>query len=191
MEGDAGVIEDILKQTVEKMEKALQALRQELNSVRAGRASPALVERLRADYYGTPTPIQQLATITAPDARTLLIHAWDKNAVAAIEKAIQKSDLGMNPQTEGGVIRLNLPQLTAERRNELIRHVRRLAEEQRVAVRNLRREAREQIERREKAGEVSGDVVRRALEDLQKQTDRHIEEIGRLLEAKEKEIGAV
>ena len=185
------MISDILEQARSKMDKAVQALRQELNGVRAGRASAGLLERVRADYYGNPTPVQQLATISTPDARTLLIQPWDKNAVGPIEKAIQKSDLGLSPQTEAGVIRLNLPQLTASRRAELIKHVRRLGEEQRVAVRGFRREAREQMERAEKAGQAGSDAVRRGLDDLQKQTDRAVEQIGQLLDTKEKEIGEV
>ncbi len=185
------MISDILTQVRAKMDKAVQTLRQELNGVRAGRASPALLERIRVDYYGSPTPVQQLATISAQDARTLVIQPWDRNAVSLIEKAIQKSDLGLTPQTEGGVIRLNLPQLTAERRNELIRQVRRMAEEQRVAIRNLRREAKELMEREEKAGQAGSDAVRRGLEDLQKHTDRAVADIGQLLEAKEREIGEV
>lgn len=185
------MIADILDQTRDKMEKMVHALQQDLSGVRAGRASAALLERIRVDYYGTPTPVQQVATINTPDPRTLVIQAWDKNAVAAIEKAIQKSDLGLSPQTEGNIIRLNLPQLTAERRGELTKHVRKLAEERRVAVRNLRREAREQIERAEKSGHAGGDEARRALDDLQKHTDKATEQIGRLLEAKEQDILAV
>lgn len=182
------MVSDILTQARTKMEKSVQTLRHDLGSVRAGRASPALLEKLRVDYYGAPTPVQKLASITTPDPRTIVIQPWDKGAVGAIEKAILKSDLGLVPQTEGGVIRLNLPQLTAERRGELVRHVRKLAEDQRVAVRNIRREAREQLERQEKAGEISSDELKRASEELQKMTDRAMAEIGQILEAKEREI---
>jgi ribosome recycling factor len=182
------VVSDILTQARTKMEKSVQTLRHDLGAVRAGRANPALLEKLRVDYYGAPTPVQKLASITTPDARTIVIQPWDKGAVGAIEKAILKSDLGLVPQTEGGVIRLNLPQLTAERRGELVRHVRKLAEDQRVAVRNIRREAREQLERQEKAGEISSDELKRASEELQKMTDRAMAEIGQILEAKEREI---
>jgi ribosome recycling factor len=181
----------ILAQAREKMEKAIVALRHELAGIRAGRASPALLEKIRVDYYGTAVPIQQLGTVSAPDARTLVVQAWDKGAVSAIEKAIQKSDLGLVPQSDGGVVRLNLPQLTAERRTELVRHVRRVAEEQRVAVRNLRREAREQLERQEKAGALSADEVKRAGDDLQKITDKAMEQIAALVEGKEREITEV
>ena len=182
---------DVLKDAQAKMERAVAALRSELHGLRAGRASPALLERIRVDYYGHPTPVQQLATITTPDPRTLVIQPWDKNVASAIEKAIQKSDLGLTPQTEGGVIRLNLPPLTTERRNELIRHVRKLAEDQRVVIRNVRREAREQLERAERAGEVGSDAARRALDELQRLTDRMMAEIGREVEAKEREIAEV
>ena len=182
---------DILAQAKEKMDKTIAALRHDLGGVRAGRANPALLERLRVDYYGTPTPVQQVATVTTPDARTLVLQVWDKTAVAATEKAILKSDLGLTPQTDGSSIRLNLPQLTAERRGELVKHVRKLGEEQRVALRNLRRDARDQLERQEKAGAVSADEGKRATEGLQKLTDRSMEQIAQVVEAKEKEITEV
>lgn len=185
------MIADILAQTREKMEKSVAALRHDLGAVRAGRASAGLLEKIRVDYYGNPTPIQQLGTINTPDARTITIQAWDKGAVSAIEKAILKSDLGLTPQTEGGVIRLNLPQLTAERRTELVKLVRKVAEEQRVAVRNIRREAREQMERQEKAGAVGSDDVKRGSDELQKLTDRTIEQIAQVVETKEREITEV
>ncbi len=180
-----------MSQTREKMEKAVQALRHDLGGLRAGRASAGLLEKIRVDYYGNPTPIQQMGTISTPDARTLVIQAWDKSAVSAIEKAILKSDLGLTPQTDGGLIRLNLPQLTAERRAELVKVARKFAEEQRITVRNLRRDAREQVERQEKAGTVGSDEVKRATDELQKLTDRAIEQIAQVLEAKEREITEV
>lgn len=185
------MISDILTQTREKMEKTVLALRHELGAIRAGRASTGLLDRVRVDYYGTPTPIQQLGSVNAPDARTLLIQVWDKGALSAIEKAILKSDLGLTPQTEGGVIRLNLPQLTAQRRTELVKVVRKLAEEQRVAVRNIRRDAREQMDRQEKAGAMGADDVKRGTDDLQKLTDRTIEQIAQVSAAKEREITEV
>ena len=185
------MISEIMTQMREKMEKAVQALRHDLGAIRAGRASAGLLEKIRVDYYGNPTPIQQLGTINTPDARTLVIQAWDKGAVSAIEKAILKSDLGLTPQTEGGLIRLNLPQLTAQRRTELVKVVRKVGEEQRIAVRNIRREAREQMERQEKAGAVSADEVKRASDDLQKLTDRTMEQLAQLVEAKEREITEV
>lgn len=178
-------------QARDKMEKSVQALRQDLTGVRAGRAHPALLDRLRVEYYGAATPLQQVASITAPDARTLVLQAWDKTVVPAIEKAILKSDLGLTPQVDGTTVRLNLPQLSTQRRAELVKHIRKLAEDQRVAVRNLRREAREQLDRQEKAGGVTGDDVKRAGEELQRLTDRAMEQITQLVEAKEREITEV
>ena len=182
---------EILRQAKERMDKSVQTLVQDLGAVRAGRANPALLERIRADYYGTPTPLLQLASITAPDARTIVLQVWDKSAVSAIEKAILKSDLNLAPQVEGSVVRLNLPQLSAERRNDLVRHVRKLGEDQRIVVRNVRREAREQIDRQEKAGAAPADEAKRAADELQKVTDRVMAELGRLVEDKERDILAV
>lgn len=182
---------DVLAATREKMEKSVQALRQELAGVRAGRANPALLEKIRVEYYGTTMPLQQVGAITTPDPRTLLIQVWDKGAVPAVEKAIQRSDLGLTPQTEGNVVRLALPQPSAERRAELVKHARRIGEEQRIAIRNLRREAREQLERQEKAGEIAGDEARRAADELQKITDRAMAQVTQLVEAKEREISEV
>ncbi len=174
----------------ERMEKSVQALRQELGGVRAGRASPALLERIRVEQYGTMMPIHQLANVTA-DGRTLIVQVWDKAAVGTIEKALLKSDLGMTPQTDGNTIRLTVPQLTAERRNDLVRQVRKLAEEQRVVVRNVRRDAREQVDRAAKAGQRSSDEAKRDQDDLQRATDGAMAEIARLLADKEREITEV
>jgi ribosome recycling factor len=175
----------------DKMEKSVQALGRELGGIRAGRANPALLEKIRVDYYGTAVPLQQVAAIAAPDPRTLVLQVWDKSAVSAIEKALQKSDLGLVPQTEGSTIRLPLPQPSAERRTELVRHARKVAEDQRVAIRNLRREAREQLDRQEKAGEIAGDAARRAADELQKITDRAMAQVSQLVDAKEREIAEV
>ena len=174
----------------ERMEKSVQTLRQELGSVRAGRASPALLERIRVEQYGTAMPIHQVANVTA-DGRTLIVQVWDKGAVGTVEKALLKSDLGMNPQTDGSTIRLTVPQLTAERRGDLVRQVRKLAEDQRVAIRNVRRDARDQVERATKAGQRSSDEAKRDQEELQRATDGAMAEISRLVEAKEREITEV
>lgn len=182
------MIRDVLKETGEKMEKTIESFRRNLTSVRAGRATPALLDKLRVDYYGTPTPVNQLATVSVPEPRLLVIQPWDKSLIAALEKALQKSDLGLTPSSDGSVIRLAIPQLTEQRRAELVRSVRRMAEEERVAVRNVRREAREWIEELEREGEVSEDEARRGQEELQQLTDRSVERIGQALEAKEKEI---
>lgn len=182
------MIGDVLKETAEKMEKTVENFRRSLMGVRAGRATPALLEKVRVDYYGAPTPVNQLATITVPEPRLLVVQPWDKSMIGAVEKAILKSDLGLTPNSDGTILRLAIPQLTEERRTELVRTVRRMAEEERVAIRNERREAREWIEELDKEGEVAEDDARRGQEELQRLTDRAVERIGSLLEAKEKEI---
>ena len=170
------------------MQKTVEIVKREFGSLRAGRATPALLDKILVNYYGTPTPVNQLATISVPEPRLLVIQPWDRSVTAEIEKAILKSDLGINPSSDGNVIRLTIPQLTQERRQELVKQVRKKAEEGRVAIRNVRREAKELIEQLEEEGEVSEDDARRALEELQKLTDEFIGQLDRLLEAKEKEI---
>lgn len=173
------------------MQKAVESAKREFASVRTGRASPALLERVTVDYYGTPTPITQVATVTVPEPRLLLIQPWDKSLVREIERAIQKSDLGLMPSSDGTLIRLPIPSLTGERRKDLAKLAHKQAEEARVAVRNIRRDHKDKLERLEKKGELSEDDVRRAVDELQKLTDRHIAEIDTLLSAKEKEITEV
>lgn len=170
------------------MKKTVDFFRRELTTLRAGRASPALVERIVVDYYGTPTPLQQLATISAPEPRLLVIQPWDKTQVGAVEKAISKSDLGIHPQSDGHLIRLAIPQLTEERRGELVKFIRKKAEEERVALRNHRREANDFLKEMCKEGEISEDDRDRALDETQKVTDKHIAELDKLLAAKEKEL---
>lgn len=173
------------------MQKAVESAKREFASVRTGRASPALLERVTVDYYGTPTPITQVATVTVPEPRLLLIQPWDKSLVREIERAIQKSDLGLMPSSDGTLIRLPIPSLTGERRKDLAKLAHKQAEEARVAVRNIRRDHKDKLERLEKKSELSEDDVRRAVDELQKLTDRHIAEIDTLLSAKEKEITEV
>ncbi|MBT9258505.1 MAG: ribosome recycling factor [Clostridiales bacterium] len=180
--------QELLKDTRQRMQQAKSALERELSSIRAGRATPALLEKIRVDYYGVPTPLQQMATIQVPEPRLLVIHPWDKSQIPAIEKAIQKSDLGLSPVTEGGVIRLAIPPLTQERRQELVKSVRHLAEQARVAVRNIRRDANDKVRELIKEGSVSEDEGKRAQDEIQKLVDSTIAEIDRLLEEKEKEI---
>jgi ribosome recycling factor len=170
------------------MQKAVEAAKREFASVRTGRASPALLERVMVDYYGVPTPVTQVATVTVPDPRLLLIQPWDKSLVREIERAIQKSELGLTPSSDGIVIRLPIPGLTGERRKELVRVVHKQAEEARVAIRNIRRDHKEKVERLDKKGELSEDEARRIVDELQKLTDQHIKEIDALLASKEKEI---
>lgn len=182
------MIDQALKQADEKMKKAIEVTREEFASIRTGRASPALVQRLTIDYYGAPTPLQQLAGVSVPDPRSLAITPYDRNAIAAIEKAIQASDIGITPSNDGQTIRLNFPPLTEERRKELIKVVRDRAEHGRVAIRNVRRHAKEEIERDQKAGAVSEDEMHRAEKELQKLTDRLVAEIDEMLQRKEAEL---
>jgi ribosome recycling factor len=182
------MIDKTLKQAEEKMAKAIEVVREEFSGVRTGRASPALVQRLQIDYYGTQTPLQQLAGISVPDPRSLLISPYDRSAISAIEKAIMASDIGITPNNDGAAIRLNFPALTEERRKELIKLVRDRSEHGRVSIRNVRRHAKEEIERDQKGGEVSEDDMRRGEKELQKMTDRFIGEIDDMLQRKEAEL---
>lgn len=171
-----------------KMRKAIDHLREEFSGVRTGRATPGLVEKLKVDYYGAETPLQQLAGFTVPEARVLVISPYDKGAMAAIEKAIQQSDLGITPSNDGAVIRLTFPALTEERRKELVKLVKAKAEEGKVAVRNIRRQARHDLDVQQKNGEVSQDELDRSEKDLDKLTNGFVAEIDQLLQAKEQEL---
>jgi ribosome recycling factor len=178
------MMEEIFKSTEEDMKKAVQYFKNEIAGLRTGRASTALVEEIKVDYYGSKVPIKQLASISVPEANQIVLQVWDKGAVELVEKAIIEN-LNITPQKQGNVLRLTLPPLTEERRRELVRMLHKMAEEARVAVRNIRRDAKELIEEQEG---VSEDEIKRALERLQKLTDKYIEEINHLTEAKEKEI---
>ncbi|MCS7295398.1 MAG: ribosome recycling factor [Chloroflexota bacterium] len=167
--------EEILLDAEERMTGAVEALRRELVGVRTGRAHPSLVEGIHVDYYGAQTPLKQLATISAPEPRLITIQVWDRNAVKAVEKAIQSSDLGLNPSVDGQTIRLPIPPLSEQRRKELVKHVHHRVEEARVAIRNVRRHAHDELRRLERQGTISQDDLRRYEEQLQKLTDRHIE----------------
>jgi ribosome recycling factor len=182
------MIDDVLVECTDKMSKAVGHTQSEFASVRTGRATPALVEKLKVDYYGTEVPLQQLAGFNVPEARLLVIQPYDKNSMKAIEKAIQNSDLGINPSNDGQVIRLTFPQLTEERRKELVKVVKHKAEEGRVAVRNLRRAARHELDALEKAGHVSSDDLERAEGELDKLTHDYVEEIDRMVQHKEHEL---
>jgi ribosome recycling factor len=172
----------------EKMRKAVKHLQDEFGGIRTGRATPALVEKLKVEYYGTETPLQQLAGFTVPDPRLLVISPYDKTAIPAIEKAIQSSDLGINPSNDGQVVRLAFPVLTEDRRKELVKVVKQRAEESRVSVRNIRRQARHELEGLEHDHELSKDELDRAEKDLEKVTHAVVEEIDELLQHKEKEL---
>lgn len=182
------MIKDIYVSHEEKMKKALDALRRELVTLRAGRATPALLNKITVDYYGTPTPISQVANISVPEPRMITIQAWEKPMVALIEKAILKSDLGLSPNSDGIIIRLNIPQLNQQRRIELVKVVHKTAEENRIAIRNLRREANDIFKKLEKDKSISEDESKKAQEDMQKLTDKYIKEVDNIMNAKEKEI---
>ncbi|HSH60774.1 MAG TPA: ribosome recycling factor [Acidimicrobiales bacterium] len=188
MTEDDSLIGAALELSRERMAKAVVHARSEFATVRTGRASPALVEKLRVDYYGTEVPLQQLAGFNVPDARMLVITPYDKGSIRDIEKAIQNSDLGINPSNDGQVIRLGFPALTEERRKELVKVVKHKAEEARVAVRNLRRAARHELEAMEKDGDISMDELERAEKELDKVVHDNVAEIDRLVLQKEQEL---
>ena len=182
------MIKDVLRETEDKMKKSVQSLQKDLGGLRAGRATPALLEKLVVEYYGVPSPVHQVAGVTVPDARTLVIQPWDKALLKPIEKAIQKSDLGLTPNSDGSLIRLSIPPLTTERRNELVKVAKKKAEEARVAIRNLRRDANEMVKKLEKDGSASEDQAKKGQEEVQKLTDKYVKEADEVLLAKEAEI---
>ena len=175
----------------EKMKKSIDSASADFASVRAGRANASVLDRSMVDYYGSPTPIQQIAAISSPDPRALVISPWDGTALKSIEKAIQNSDLGINPQNDGKCIRLTFPQLTEERRKELVKQIHKYAENGKVAVRNIRRDAMEAFKKKEKASEITEDDLKQAEKDLQKLTDESCKKLDELLAKKEKELLAV
>jgi ribosome recycling factor len=181
-------IDSSLKDATHKMEQAIAHLREDLASIRTGRASASVLHRVTVEYYGTPVPLQQLASITVPEPRTLLVQPFDKSTVGAIEKAIHSSDLGISPSNDGQVIRLAFPQLTEERRKELVKQVHHRAEEGRVAVRNVRRHSKEAMEKLEREGGISEDDLNRGEKELQKVTDRFVAEIDEIQGHKEQEL---
>ncbi len=181
-------MDEIMAEAERKFKKAVEVAAQEFGSIRTGRAAAALIDRLQVDYYGVPTPLNQVATISAPEPRLLVIHPYDRNSMAEIQKAITQSDLGLVPSDDGEVIRLPVPQLTEERRRELSKLVRTRAEEGKVAVRNVRRDAVETLREEEKKGDSTKDDLHRGTEDVQKLTDKYIKEIDELMEKKIKEL---
>jgi ribosome recycling factor len=181
-------VDSALNAATEKMDKAIAVLKDELAGVRTGRATPALLQRVVVDYYGTPVPIQQLASFSVPEPRTLVISPFDRNAIGAMEKAIMASDLGITPGNDGTVIRLSFPPLTEERRKELIKLVHHRGEEGRVAVRNIRRHSKEELEKLERDGGISEDDLVRSEKELQKLTDKHISDIDEVVAHKDAEL---
>jgi ribosome recycling factor len=185
------MIDDVFNAAQDRMTKAVEALRRELATIRTGRAHPGLVEHLRVDYYGVPTPLNQLATVAVPDPRLLTIQPWDRQAMGAIEKAILKSDLSLTPTNDGALIRLSIPQLTEERRRELAKVVHKKVEEARVEVRNIRRDGHDELRRLQREKLISEDDQYRGQEKLQKLTDDFVHQVERLGEEKEAELLAV
>jgi len=185
------MIQDILKDASQRMDKSIDVLQQEFTKIRTGRAHPSLLDHVSVEYYGSDVPLSQAASINSEDARTLVIQPWEKPMVGIIEKALLKSDLGLNPNTAGTVIRIVLPPLTEERRRDLVRVVRAEAENARVAIRNVRRDANSDLKELQKEGEISEDDLRRAEQDIQKITDEHVAKVDAKLTAKEEEMMAV
>ncbi|MBI4688230.1 MAG: ribosome recycling factor [Nitrospirae bacterium] len=179
---------EIKKKITDKMEKALEAMKKDLLSMRTGRASLSIFEGITVDYYGAPTPINQVATMSIPEARLIIIQPWDPKIIAEIEKAIQKSELGLNPANDGKIIRVPIPPLTEERRKQLIKQVHKRGEEAKVAVRNIRRDGNEEIKKLEKEKHISEDDTKRASDEIQKMTDSYIKRVDEILSHKEKEL---
>ena len=185
---DDSLLGAVFSDSKEKMDKAITHLQSDFSAVRTGRASPALVEKLRIDYYGSEVPLQQIAGINVPEARLLVITPYDKSSLKTIEKAIQNSDLGINPSNDGSVIRLAIPPLTEERRKEFVKVAKNKAEDGRIAVRNVRRSARHDLDALEKDGDISSDELERAEKELEKITHDYVAEIDRMLQTKEQEL---
>ncbi|WP_139488954.1 ribosome recycling factor [Brevibacillus dissolubilis] len=180
--------QSILKDAEDRMQKAITNLKRDLATLRAGRANPAMLDKIVVDYYGTPTPIAQLANVSVPEPRLLTIQPWDKSALKDIDKAIQQSDLGLNPSNDGNIIRIVIPALTEERRKELVKVAGKSGEESKVAIRNIRRDANDELKKLEKDGTISEDESRRHQETVQKTTDKYIAEVDKVVKEKEKDI---
>jgi ribosome recycling factor len=182
------MIEKILEEAGERMEKSLGAFRRDLAGIRTGRATTALLDSVRVDAYGQKMPLNQVASVSVPESRVILVQPWDRTIVSDVEKAIHKSDLGLVPNTDGNVIRLVIPQLTEERRHDLVKIVRKQAEEARVSVRNIRRDANDSLKKAQKDGTISEDDSHKAMDEVQELTDKYVEEIDKTLKSKEDEI---
>ena len=184
-------MKEIQNKLQQQMDKTIEALKHEFATIRAGRANAQMLDKIRVDYYGTPTPINQVGSISVPEPRTLMINPWDKSAMKEIEKAIRNSDLGFNPTNDGEVIRISVPALTEERRKELCKQAKKASEEFKVRLRNERRDANDKLKKLEKEGEITEDDLKKAQDNVQKMTDKYTKEIDTLLDAKEKDIMAV
>ena len=172
----------------EKMQKTVEALKDSFNTIRTGRASASIFDKVRVDYYGTKSPLNQVATIAIPEARSVIVTPFDKSLITEIEKAIQASDLGLNPSNDGKVIRIQIPALTAERRKELVKQAKTVAENSRTSIRNLRRDGNDALKKQQKGGEITEDDLKTETDKLQKLTDKYIDEINKIYDAKEKDI---
>lgn len=179
---------EVLDVCVEKMNKSITALKDEYNTIRTGRASASLFDKVRVDYYGEKTPLSQVATVSIPEARMVVVQPWDKNLITEIEKAILKSELGLNPSNDGKVIRISIPPLTADRRKELVKQAKNIAEQYRVSIRNIRRDGNDELKKLQKDGTLTEDDLKTKEDELQKSTDKFIQEINKIFEEKEKEI---
>ncbi|NPA15065.1 MAG: ribosome recycling factor [Deferribacteres bacterium] len=182
------MLKDLYDDLKRRMKKSVEKCEKELMGVRTGRASTALLEEIKVTYYGVATPLKQMATLTVPEPRTVMIQPWDKSVLKDIEKAISSSDLGLNPSSDGNVIRVNFPPLTEERRRQLVKVIKKIAEDYKIAIRNIRREGNEEVKEMEKEKMISEDEAKRALKEIQKITDEFIKQIDELVEKKEKEI---
>ncbi len=182
------IIESLKNETNKRMGKSVDSLKKEFSRIRTGRATPSLLDGINVDYYGSMMPIAQIATITIPEARLILIQPWEKNMLGAIEKTIQASDLGLNPQNDGNLIRLPIPPLTEDRRKALCKASKKICEENKVAIRNIRRDTNEKLKKSEKAKEITKDEQKKGLDEVQTLTDKYIKEMDNLLNMKEKEI---
>jgi ribosome recycling factor len=181
-------MDQILEDAEERMKKSVASLHDELGSLRTGRASASVFEKIRVEYYGNPTPLNQVATVSVPESRLVVIQPWDKSVLSEIEKAIQSSELSLNPSNDGKVIRINIPPLTEERRKELVKVAKNVAEQSRVAIRNIRRDANDELKKAQKSADISEDDEKRGIDRVQKLTDSYIEKINETIEAKEAEI---
>lgn len=182
------IVDQNFQETSSRMEKTIESLKKDFGHIRTGRATPSILDGIKVDYYGSMVPVSQVATISVPEARMIIVQPWEKQMIPVIEKAIKASDLGLNPQNDANLIRVPIPPLSEERRKELVKTSKKIAEENKVAIRNIRRDANETLKKAEKDKEVTQDVARKALDDIQKLTDKHIENIDKVLEVKEKEI---
>lgn len=185
------MIKDVILKSEEKMQKTISVLKSELASMKAGRANPTMLDRVEVEYYGSMVPVNQVANVSAPEPRIILIQPWEKSSLKAIEKAILKSDLGINPSNDGSVIRLIVPELTEETRRNLVKNVKKTGEEAKVAIRSIRKDANDKIKAMKKDGEVSEDDIKKGEDEVQKKTDNYVKEVDKIIEVKEKEIMSV